>query len=1059
MAYYLTYQIKDIEGQYVMPINQSDNVQDIATRVQYEFGIIQKLSAKIYGSYLQSSNVLSQCVRCQDVVTFEVKDKDGKNSKPDFYRKTVIVPRYKSQNTFFVFTTLNFQSMTKGDKIKVSESDKDKELQEKIKKMLIQKYKYEFNTKTMNLVLFLPGGIPLLPGVAIGEFINSFPDFMPHLYAIIVSKKEIMKILDKKYGTVCSIKGDLKLLLSPDFESETDGLCEIASVLGYIQQNAQNVKRMIYSIAKFCPFAPLICGLFSLSNLSQVTGREIIQITAPLSTLFIEIGNYLNDQSNLFSSTVKFLTYFMNINISDRVPCTEFIRPFYNIGYEKYFYKNYKQNGIESIIAFDPDFRDQDWITFELPKFKEEDFEIAMNLTKTLSIVPPMSLRETHCVSLFRGKNGPWLFLAASISKEEADKDKFDYINPEVGEIQTGAYQDVAVDTIGIPYSAQTKDAFNDEIKKSIDPAKVKQLVIICVDKSSSMTINYDQGLNRFQASQKFFIKFTQACYRYHTTSLYGSIMFNNQIEIRNQLNPLPKNFEQQMIIQNEKPSGGTALFKAMKTAGDLLAKENEGNKYPNAVLRIIVISDGKDIYANAPSMAQISNELLEKKIRIDAIIVSQEIAKELVLTSRESGGVAMLAQHFNDGIDLFNKEEFFNVDLRNFGAMRQPNFTEANFRGLPDIRPQDLDGKIRVKPNQYTDIKRMVTSPLYAISEFDKKLKENPDEAEGDLNFHQNQKRIIRELQKVIGEPDDDVKVYPLKDRIDVWRVLIKGFEGSLYGNKWFYMIIEFPPEYPQHYPLFRFVKPPFHPNITDQGRVCIDTLDQTYRSNQSIKELIGQVRYLLFEPNFGSPVDTKREGMNIDDPRFKQLVTEWNNKNGENGPENFISQWKIQPDGKLFVENASRTPVPDQYLCPITRKIMKEPVLASSGVYYEKRALEKYLRSHSENATCRGKTDENGKPIPLPPSKNLNLPVDNKMKTIISTWIKENDYHDDDDEGDEQLNILEFTKRKGKSYSLSIHRYFDPDSKVDNPNPNNDDDFTTFRPSSRPRPELSPK
>lgn len=136
MAYYLTYQIKDIEGQYVMPINQGDNVQDIATRVQYEFGIIQKLSAKIYGSYLQSSNILSQCVRCQDVVTFEAKDKDGKNSKPAFYRKTVIVPRYKSQNTFFVFTTLNFQSMTKGDKIKVSESDTDKELQEKIKKML-----------------------------------------------------------------------------------------------------------------------------------------------------------------------------------------------------------------------------------------------------------------------------------------------------------------------------------------------------------------------------------------------------------------------------------------------------------------------------------------------------------------------------------------------------------------------------------------------------------------------------------------------------------------------------------------------------------------------------------------------------------------------------------------------------------------------------------------------------------------------------------------------------------------------------------------------------------
>ena len=94
---------------------------------------------------------------------------------------------------------------------------------------------------------------------------------------------------------------------------------------------------------------------------------------------------------------------------------------------------------------------------------------------------------------------------------------------------------------------------------------------------------------------------------------------------------------------------------------------------------------------------------------------------------------------------------------------------------------------------------------------------------------------------------------------------------------------MIEFPPEYPQHYPLFRFVAPPFHPNITDQGRVCIDILDKRYRSDKSVLELIGEVRYLLFEPNFDSCVDLKREELTKDKTIFEALVNDWNIKNGK--------------------------------------------------------------------------------------------------------------------------------------------------------------------------------
>lgn len=1073
MTYYLTYQIKGIEGeQFVMPIQQTDDVKFICSRIKKEFGIIPNLTARIYGSNLQSTSIMSQCVRGQDVVTFDVKEADGKKQKFEMYRKPIITPRYQSKTTFIVFSTVNFKSMTIGNKIQVDiDKDTNDSLQKKIKDMIGKSYKNDFNAqklKSTRILLFLPGGIPFLKGT-IGEFIESFPDYMPHLYAIIFFDKSITDtILDRKYESVCNIKNnELKSLISPDTDTETCGLCEIAAVLGYIQKNGPNVKRMIYSIAKYCPFAPMICGLYNLACLVQPTGRTILQITAPLLKLFEEMSNNMPDRSNLFSSTVRFLSFFMNVKISDRVPCTEFIRPFYNIGFEKYFYTHFpegKNSQIESIVAFDPDFRDQDWIRFQLPSLQEEDFEYAMEHAKALKIIPPLSLREMHRVSLFQGTNGPWLFLTASVSKEEKDRDKIEYINPEVGIIETGKYEDVAAKTIGVDYTKK-KEEFDKKLLDLVDKQEVTQLVYICVDKSGSMRSPYDQGINRFEASQKFFIKFTQACYKFHTPSFYGSIMFNERSDERNSLNPLSENFSSRMVVPGERPTGGTAMFAAIKRAADIMLEKNRGNKYPNAVLRVVVISDGVDIYAGPNDIANVANHLLRNKVRVDAIIVSNEIAKELVALSHYTGGVAMFPRGLNDGLDLFNQEQFFNVDLRFYNDFHAPNITANDISRLPNYGINDLDREVPSKPSLYADPNKIVTSPKYAISEYNKEmmaqLNGTGTETES-KTAHPSQKRIINELKKIITEPDEDVRVFPLKDRIDAWRVLIKGFEGSLYADKWFYMIIEFPLNYPQHYPLFRYVSPPFHPNVSDSGRICISTLDQTYRSDKSIKELIGEVRYLLFEPNFDDCVDVKRSLLSKNKPEYERIVREWNQKNGKSNPEDFEKNWKIQPDGKLMLDNASAATVPEYYLDPISRSIMKEPVKATSGVFYEKRELEKYLKQ-TPNATCKGKTGDDRKPIPLPLNENMNLPVDNEMKSRIAKWKKDNNYFENEDEADENENIAEFRKKKITIDHPDILKNYNeanikkPDAQRAKPIYDYGVD-TAFsnRQTSRPRPEL---
>lgn len=283
-----------------------------------------------------------------------------------------------------------------------------------------------------------------------------------------------------------------------------------------------------------------------------------------------------------------------------------------------------------------------------------------------------------HCTTLFQGKNGPCLLLADSVFKKETDLDKVDYINPENGIIENDTYLNIA-----IKFICDSGKRSLEEIDRNsylIDPAKVKQLVFIVIDKSDSMRSDYSDGLNQFQASQKFFIKFVEACYRFHTISLYGSIMYNSNIEVRNELNPLNYNFRERMIIENERPEGESRLFTAIKRAADLILLENKGNKFPNAVFRIIVISGGQDV-CETKEILDVSNFLLQYRFRVDAINVSNRISPELAVISELTGGIATCPRTLQEGLELFNKEEFFNADLREFGPSHPPYLTLNDLR------------------------------------------------------------------------------------------------------------------------------------------------------------------------------------------------------------------------------------------------------------------------------------------------------------------------------------------------------------------------------------------
>lgn len=254
MTTFVSYQIQGIEGQFRIPINQEDDVNTVSTLIKNDFSIIPELSAKIFGSSLQDTEILSQSIRKNDFIIFSPKEPQLQLTMS---QQIIITPRYQSHTKFIIYSTINYESMTNGEMIDIDfDNSSEKDFRTKITDMLNKKYSnqlHQTGRKIKKILLFLPGGIPFFKNTNIHKFIESFPNFLPHLYSIVLYDDRITdSILAERIENICDINGETKkILFSPYFESEINGLCEIASLLGYIAKNGPNSKSLIYSIAKF----------------------------------------------------------------------------------------------------------------------------------------------------------------------------------------------------------------------------------------------------------------------------------------------------------------------------------------------------------------------------------------------------------------------------------------------------------------------------------------------------------------------------------------------------------------------------------------------------------------------------------------------------------------------------------------------------------------------------------------------------------------------------------------------------------------------------------------
>uniref|UniRef100_F1LA80 Ubiquitin-conjugating enzyme E2 R2 n=1 Tax=Ascaris suum TaxID=6253 RepID=F1LA80_ASCSU len=125
-------------------------------------------------------------------------------------------------------------------------------------------------------------------------------------------------------------------------------------------------------------------------------------------------------------------------------------------------------------------------------------------------------------------------------------------------------------------------------------------------------------------------------------------------------------------------------------------------------------------------------------------------------------------------------------------------------------------------------------------------------------------------ELKSLQTTPVEGFTVTASDDNIFVWTVAIFGPPGTLYQGGYFKAVLKFPPNYPYAPPSVKFLNKVWHPNVYENGDLCISILHppiddphsgelacERWNPTQNVRTILLSVISLLNEPNTSSPAN----------------------------------------------------------------------------------------------------------------------------------------------------------------------------------------------------------
>ncbi|KAK5648240.1 hypothetical protein RI129_003132 [Pyrocoelia pectoralis] len=121
----------------------------------------------------------------------------------------------------------------------------------------------------------------------------------------------------------------------------------------------------------------------------------------------------------------------------------------------------------------------------------------------------------------------------------------------------------------------------------------------------------------------------------------------------------------------------------------------------------------------------------------------------------------------------------------------------------------------------------------------------------------HAVTKRLQKELMSLMMSQERGVSAFPEGDNLFRWIGTIVGPKETVYEMQKYKLCLQFPNSYPYTAPFVKFITSCFHPNIDNNGNICLDILKDKWSALYDVRTILLSIQSLLAEPNIDSPLN----------------------------------------------------------------------------------------------------------------------------------------------------------------------------------------------------------
>eukprot|EP00918_Siedleckia_nematoides_P063173 GHVU01137625.1.p1 GENE.GHVU01137625.1~~GHVU01137625.1.p1 ORF type:complete len:237 (-),score=44.13 GHVU01137625.1:1298-2008(-) len=185
-------------------------------------------------------------------------------------------------------------------------------------------------------------------------------------------------------------------------------------------------------------------------------------------------------------------------------------------------------------------------------------------------------------------------------------------------------------------------------------------------------------------------------------------------------------------------------------------------------------------------------------------------------------------------------------------------------------------------------------------------------------------------ELKKLGEEPVEGFAVKANEDNFFEWEVAIFGPPGTLYEAGYFKAQMRFPPDYPYSPPSVKFLSKMWHPNVYENGEVCISILhppiddpqsgelpSERWNPTQNVRTILLSIISLLNEPNTSSPA-------NVD---ASVMYRKWRDSRGKEKEYENIIRKQVQATAEEAKKDGVKVPTTLAEYCVTAKPKPQEP------------------------------------------------------------------------------------------------------------------------------------